>query len=608
MRNFVARKFSNLRHSSCLIKPLDTEEVHAAIYSNLSHANNFWMFLRSAEGPIELIERYHYKDFSSAEISKEISSTKFHPLKGKDQKWQNVTSKFSSEELEEFIGFLRKDIVTNLGKSSVGFYNLCLSDKPYGSQNRSLGFKYFPLLGEIALLGTPESEALISSLDQGARLENLKKYFNAPWASDGFLRRMSSQFTPSLDDVCYLGEALSSGLVVKSDGKFDEESQKKFNVRVTKIPLHDNSQIEEMWNVIKFIRGNRLCRKEMAYNLIVKIGDKWQQNSKLIDKNPLKEKWHEYFSELTEDIILPEVLSRVEKLYLEEDKEIPIQALEHKSLNHHNEISDLFWKLQESMASHLTLISLEDKAEKLRKSGKAIFSKRSILIAEEQENKKQGLKARSLRYPLFPEVEVEMDGYKIRSLVNKEELVDVGEKLGNCLTDDIRARTVRSGEFHFISITAPDNTLYAALIGRDLQFRDGPHSGKIDRIDIPAPPKVKSEILQCLKKLRNTIGLNPNQGLVDNEFTRSLKSKIGFDPLDSVERKEIFDEYLTQKIFPNSIKCDSVQGFIEILGMDEIITKAAVSYKLSLDKKLQPSFVIENPILLENFEEKGRFL
>ena len=234
------------RAFGAIIKPGRFPGVHAAVYnSGLSLKDGQSIFVKKEGAPIEALELY-YDNRTEDQIASFLGSvkTKIPPKK-------SVFQVFSEELLKQFAAYLKPDITQNLGVRNLHHYNFCLSDNPHVSQNRSLGFRFFPLLDEVSEKSDEASKALMASLDNGAQMKNLQKYFNsaapAPWATNGFLRRMQSQHAPSLEMVSYLGEALSYGLTVTQEGKFDKKSEKEFLARITNIPLNNEDESQAMW-------------------------------------------------------------------------------------------------------------------------------------------------------------------------------------------------------------------------------------------------------------------------------------------------------------------------------------------------------------------------
>ena len=579
-----------------IIKPGRFPDLHAAVYnSGRSLKEGQSIFVKKEGAPIEVLDLHSY-DKAEDQIASYLGlvKTKIPPKKSNFQV-------FSEELLKQFTAYLKPNIAQNLGINNLQHYNFCLSDNPHISQNRSLGFRFFPLLDEVSQKSDEASKALMASLDNGAQMKNLQKYFNSaspsPWATNGFLRRMQSQHAPSLEMVSYLGEALSYGLRVTKEGKFDKKSEKEFLARITNIPLNNEAESQAMWNVIKFLKEKSRLDTSSVHKMILNIGSKWSKNEKAIDQKKSTEIWNDYFSDISNDLLIPAFLKIVKEKYEAEGRELATEAMHRNKMDGNNSIwSSTFWRLKDEMSSYLSPTTLAEKGEIARKSAKAIFSKRHVLVEEEEQLKKEGLNGRAYRYPLFPNREEFIDGWKVKSLVNSQDLVEVGDKMKNCLNEGERARTVKSGEYHFISLTGPDGVLYAGLIDRRLKFYDGPHVGKIIETDeqgrvikrdIPATPEQALAINAILQKLAKTVGINEKQGLIENEFTQNIKSQIGFDPLDRKRRQDIFDEYQKAGLLPYQLNCADSQQLVEKLNLSSLFEEHAVNYKQKLDRFLE---------------------
>lgn len=594
-----------------IIKPGRFSNIHAVVYnSGQTFKEGQSIFVKKEGAPIEALDFY-----SENKTEDQITSflgvvkTKIPPKKSNFQV-------FSEELLKQFTAYLRSDIAQNLGVRNLHQYNFCLSDKPHVSQNRSLGFRFFPLLDEVSQKSDEASKALMASLDNGVQMKNLQKYFNsafpAPWATNGFLRRMQSQHVPSLEMVSYLGEAISYGLTVTKEGKFDKKSEKEFLARITNISLNNEAESQAMWNVIKFLKEKSLLSTESVNKMILNIGNEWSKNEKAIDREKSTEIWTHYFRDILNDLLFPAFLEIVKEKYLAEGRELPTEVIYSNKII--GDTNSLWWSLKDEMSSYLSPTILAEKGEMARKSAKAIFSKRHVLLEEEENLKKEGLNGRASRYSLFPNREEFIDGWTVKSLVNSQDLVEVGDKMKNCLNEGERARIVKSGEYHFISLTGPDGILYAGLIDRCLKFHDGPHVGKITETDekgrvikrdIQATPEQTVEINAILQKLKKTVGLNGKQGLIENEFTQNIKSNIGFDPLDSKRRQDIFDEYQKAGLFPYQINCNDSQQFVEKLNLSSLFEEQAVKYKQKLDslmeKEVPKAEIVRKPELVFSF-------
>lgn len=571
MKNLI-RRFA----TTSLIRPGQSKEIYSAICAT-QHGRTYNFLLKEKNSPLQTIDdlseinQENHEELFKAIAEKKERDVKYEVPEGKDfgnkveEKSSVATCYFSEEMWNEFLTYSNQKIIKSL-KPQDGTrrdlllnYNFCRDDNENTTYNRSLGIGLFPIITGVIHSNKfqvrpksgfleAEKQTFSERLDEDGyeAIKILKEYFdNAPWATNGFLKRMA--MAPSLESVKKLGELLLCGV---------ENDSEAYLTRVNNLPSssRDPQKFAIMWENFKYVEKE--FGDVAAANLLVNIGNKWSSN-RVPEHQSFINAEQDYFKAIAKDLLLPIYYAKLAEDHQSRGEELPEKFMEASHVNYVSEIMAAV--AEEKLTKFLTPKTLRGYANRRRDNHAKIDLEKSLL--------KQNEGQRPEWYAIISDQE--LDGYSYKVLTRQAELAMEGKEMNNCVEGFGLA--CRSGSRHILSGHAPDGERFMVDL---MQEQDHVIAYQV-RIygDIDAPEAIKKAAKNLAAKISSgEIASSSEFGLIEEK--ESLVQRLGFDPFKKEERNNVAKAYQDARAVPHQFQKCSFGELMIMSGLDEGVTRA----------------------------------